>query len=97
MMTQPAVSPFRVVERDAAGKRAVINAGFAVTFKYRPGHDEMFESLTHPAVFRTAERAQLFADKVWKSASKINTSNWSYNGGICSPMGSNVLPPYSVL
>jgi hypothetical protein len=97
MFTKPTVSSYTYVERNAAGERARIETGFVVSMMYRPGHDEMFELLTHPAVFRTEERAQRFADKIDRARGDVKVRNWSYDGGICSPIGSNRLPFYSVL
>lgn len=91
------VVPFRIVSRNAEGRRVRLDAGFRLQRFYQPGHDEMFETLEHPAIFRTAEAAERFAARVNAPGAGLRLKAWAYNGGLCSPLVPNEIPPYSVL
>lgn len=96
-VTPATVVPFRIVQRDAQGRRVRVDAGFRLQRAYLPGHDEMFEALLHPAVFRTQERAERFAARVNAPGAGFGLEAWAFDGGVCSPIGTNDLAPYSVL
>lgn len=59
---------------------------YNVGFMYLPGSDEMWESVDHPAMFRTEKEAEKFLAKVKANMHKINLANWVFEGHVCSPI-----------
>lgn len=51
-------------------------SGYSVIALYRAPFEDMFEQITHPAVFADKERAERFCEKVKNNLPKINFSNW---------------------
>jgi hypothetical protein len=54
-----------------------------------PGHDEMWEPMTHAAVFITPQEAQRLADRVNAARGNrpINFDCWIHEESDCSPIG----------
>lgn len=96
-LTKAEVVPFYVTERDASGRRVRVAMGFQLLRAFRPGHDEMFERITHPVVFRTEAEAQQFADRVNEPGARFNFAAWCFAGHPCSPLAPTKVAPHSLL
>lgn len=70
---------------------------FRVEALFLPGTDEMWERISHPALFRNLNRAEVFARKIGKNLGKVNLSEWWIEGSRVSPLASNRPPIYCVL
>lgn len=80
-------------------KRQVV--GFHVAAVYRAPFDDMFDTIDHPAVFSTRERAEAFAVKLQAKniRHELNLGNWIFSNHPCAGVQRTVNSPafYSVL
>lgn len=66
---------------------------YGVRLHVLPGHDEMWEPMTHSAAFRTKEEAQRLADRVnairgsCPFYAPIDFKHWIHEAHSCSPFG----------
>ena len=74
-------------------KTAPVEHFFVVQISVLPGRDEMWDTFTHCAAFRTEAEAQRLADRINaaldRGAFKFNWDFWVIRCGVCSPFGSN--------
>jgi hypothetical protein len=78
------IVPAEVVIRNAEGKRERVPCGFHVTALASWDMGETYEGMTHPAIFRTKERAERFRERMRAEFSRrynagecqVNTKHW---------------------
>lgn len=70
---------------------------FAVAIRVLPGSDEMWDTFTHPAMFRNRDRAERFAARIKASRAAPDLSKWMFPVEPCSPFGPTDVAPFSPL
>lgn len=96
MATKVSVVPVQFVVV-VAGKRERVTAGYSVIVDFCPGGDEMWERLTHPAIFETERQAFGLRCRVENAMSAawnetgwplkgLNLTRWAVDGHSCSPL-----------
>lgn len=82
--------------RGARGETPIVMYGVHV--HVLPGHDEMWEALTHAAVFTDVARAERLAERINAAVGKdLNWAHWVFPGHACSPIAATNVGYYSPL